>query len=139
MRLTGKHAGLFVPTIVKQLTGTLPGLARIIGRALESDPLLCEKHSTAHFNDLLLQPMQEGLQGSGVPTQILIVMDALDKCKNTSAIGAILKFFKRLEKLQPLEHGYWSPADLKCQLCWGLVNCLMTCITTFDSRKLKLR
>lgn len=94
-----KHAGLFVPTIAKQLTGTLPGLARIIGRALESDPLLCEKHLTVQFNDLLLRPMQEGLQGSGVPDQVLIIMDALDECENTSAIEAILKLFKRLEEV----------------------------------------
>ncbi|KAI7202606.1 hypothetical protein KC316_g1743 [Hortaea werneckii] len=94
-----KDARLFVPTIAEQLAGTLPGLARIIGRALESDRSLCGKHLAVQFNDLLLRPMQEGLHRSHVPDQIFIVMDALDECEDTSAIEAILILFKRLEEV----------------------------------------
>jgi len=94
-----KHAGLFIPTIARQLADMLPSLGRAIGRALESDSLLCEKHLTVQFNELLLQPIQQALQGSGVPDQIFIVMDALDECENPAAIEAILKLFRRFEEI----------------------------------------
>ena len=98
-RADRSHANLFFPTIARQLADKLPNLGHAVAAALERDSLLCEKHLTKQFDELLLQPMLSGLQGNTYTEDIFIIMDALDECDSNEAIETILKLLKRIETI----------------------------------------
>jgi hypothetical protein len=91
------HANLFFPTIAKQLADKIPDLGHAIADALKKDSLLHERHMTKQFDELLLQPMQNGLAGNALPKNCFIVVDALDECEDVSQVETLLKLLGRIE------------------------------------------
>lgn len=99
-RADRSHAGLFFPTIARQLADKFPDLRYEIAIALEDDSLLCEKHITRQFDRLLLQPMLKSRLSNAPLRGISLVIDALDECDDSEQIETILKLLKRIEDVQ---------------------------------------
>lgn len=93
------HANLFFPTIAKQLSDKIPDLGHAIADALEKDSLLCERHMPKQFDELLLQPMKNGLACNALPKECFIVVDALDECEDVSQIEVLLTLLGRIEQV----------------------------------------
>jgi hypothetical protein len=91
------HARLFFPTITKQLVDKIPDLGHAVAAALEKDSLLCERHMTKQFDELLLQPIQNSLTGGALPADCFVVIDALDECEDAEQIEVLLKLLGRIK------------------------------------------
>jgi hypothetical protein len=96
-RADRSHAKLFFPTIAKQLADKIPDLGHAIAAALEEDSLLCEKHMTKQFGELLLQPFQSNLSSQTLPADCFLIVDALDECEDMEQAKTLLQLLKRIE------------------------------------------
>ena len=77
-RAERSHAKLLFPTIARQLADFFPAIASGIAASLAKDSLLCDRYLSAQFEHLLLRPLQNAAPGSLLPTNVVLVIDALD-------------------------------------------------------------
>ncbi|KAE8152033.1 hypothetical protein BDV25DRAFT_138297 [Aspergillus avenaceus] len=71
-------ARLMFPTLAQQLVNRIPRLGPAIQAAIESDPHISEKSLGTQFNRLFLRPLSN--VAFNEPTNVLVVIDALDEC-----------------------------------------------------------
>jgi hypothetical protein len=98
-RADRSHAGLFFPTIARQLADLFPDVAQAIAAALDQDSLLCDRHPKHQFSNLLLKPLQNTNRDSFPSAGIVLVIDALDECDNGESIKTTLILLSRVEAI----------------------------------------
>ena len=96
---TRSHAGLLFPTIAKQLAAKFPDIGNGVTAALDEDPLICEKHPSVQFKQLLLHPMRGNSQISISSKNVIVVIDALDECDSSENIKTILRILSQIESV----------------------------------------
>lgn len=64
------NAGLFFPTIARQLADSIPGLGHAIADALAKDSFLCERNLQEQFEKLVFQPLLN-LEQRHLPPRVL--------------------------------------------------------------------
>lgn len=96
------HAKLLFPTIARQLADFFPEIGQAIAAVLEQDSLICDKHLRPQFDQLLLQPLRDVLQAKVSLANVVLVIDALDKCDNNQNIRVILLLLSKVEAITSL-------------------------------------
>lgn len=90
------------PTIARRLADFFPAIAPGIAASLEQDSLLCDRYLSAQFEQLLLRPLQNAAPGSLLPASVVLVIDALDECDDSSNIKTVLSLLSKLGEQIPL-------------------------------------
>jgi len=101
------HAGLFFTTIAAQLVLKQPVVAAHVKSAIDSDPAITEKTIGVQFEKLVLEPLsslscasQDTRKKPTPPTNLVMVVDALDECSREEDVRLIIKLFSRSNDLQ---------------------------------------
>ncbi|KAL4778668.1 putative wd40 protein [Aspergillus varians] len=89
-------------TIAWQLTSTIPSLAIRIKQAINKEPDLSAKSIEQQFNQLLLQPLCDLEQSQQQQPCLVIVIDALDECKEGRDIDTILQLLPRVQEIKTI-------------------------------------
>ncbi|KAM5445021.1 hypothetical protein MferCBS31731_000480 [Microsporum ferrugineum] len=116
-----ENAKRLFPTLIEQLTKSLPQLIPSIRKAIEDDPNISEKVLREQFEKLLLQPLL-GIQQAPTAT-LVIIIDALDECKQEDA-QAILQLLPRVQKSKSVQLRFLltSRPDLPIRLGFKGIN-----------------
>lgn len=77
-----------IPTIAYQLAQRSLPFQNTLDRILESDPDASTRKLKIQFEKLIVQPLSEGQES--LPTEFLVVIDALDECENVNDVGELL-------------------------------------------------
>lgn len=81
----GEHergtASLFMSTLAYQLAQQIPSLRPGIDHAIDGDPSVFDKGMHEQHKRLIKAPMEQCRTTAGLPTILLIVIDALDECE----------------------------------------------------------
>jgi hypothetical protein len=91
------NAKRLFPTLIEQLVINIPQLIPNIQNAIKDDPNISEKVVREQFEKLFFQPLLKIKQG--LPTTIIIVIDALDECEQEDDIKVILQLLPQVQKL----------------------------------------
>ncbi|KAF2185167.1 vegetative incompatibility protein HET-E-1 [Zopfia rhizophila CBS 207.26] len=89
------NAARFFTTIATDLMGHVPEMIPGIRKAIATDPDISEKVLKDQFENLILQPLLEASQGPSSNSELVVVVDALDECKQEEDIRAILQLLAR--------------------------------------------
>lgn len=76
-----EHIGLFCTTIASQLITKKPHVAQFIQKSIDTDPAITSKFVKEQFEKLILEPLSKLVGDTDNPKPIVIVVDALDECK----------------------------------------------------------
>ncbi|KAF2723571.1 hypothetical protein K431DRAFT_301481, partial [Polychaeton citri CBS 116435] len=91
------NASLFFSTIAAQLADLIPELRTPISAALDKDSFLCGKALQEQFEKLLLKPLLN-MDTARLPQQgVVIVIDALDECAQSTDIRQILRLLAKIK------------------------------------------
>lgn len=94
-------AELFFPTIVRQLSHKIRGLAIHIDDAIKADPDICNKALGEQCDKLLVRPLRK-LGDELVLPRYVIVVDALDECQKQEDIRTLLQLWALLSQMPNL-------------------------------------
>lgn len=90
---TRNHAGSLIPTLAYQISCTIPEIRPILDEIIAHDPLIFSKSLEAQAYALLVQPLWPlVISGyfSNPRAPRLIIIDALDECKNVAMQSKVL-------------------------------------------------
>lgn len=90
---------LFLPTIIRQLTRTIPALKPYVDDSFNADPDICSKSLSEQFNKLFLKPFQK-LDTLDLRHFYIVVIDALDECDEEEDTLILLQLLRGLGQLQ---------------------------------------
>ncbi|KAI9684565.1 MAG: hypothetical protein M1822_005653 [Bathelium mastoideum] len=93
------HAGLFVTTIAVQLACRQSTLRRLICDAMKDDIDIASKSLTHQWRQLVLGPLSK-LDSNESPSLFLLVIDALDECKNGRDVQIVLQLLAETRSLK---------------------------------------
>ncbi|KAK6540832.1 hypothetical protein TWF694_008219 [Orbilia ellipsospora] len=104
------NTSLLFTTIAVQLSQKVPGLIPHIKDAIQKEPDIANKSLDKQFKLLVFQPLQKlsqvtssfvtsGSNANQKPTPLIIVIDALDECKDNRE-RLVLYFFSEMKKLR---------------------------------------
>ncbi|KAF7502641.1 hypothetical protein GJ744_005416 [Endocarpon pusillum] len=92
------NAKRLFPTLIQQLTTSIPQLIPSIQKVVKDDPYISERSLGEQFDKLLFQPLNVNLDQT---ITMVIVIDALDECKseeNEDDIKVILRLLPRVQE-----------------------------------------
>ncbi|KAJ5634772.1 hypothetical protein N7528_002614 [Penicillium herquei] len=95
--LRNQATALF-PTLVAQLTDTLPELRPYLKEAIDKDRTIGEQSPQNQWERLILEPLSELDKSLLLPLPVVIVIDALDECRDHDQHG-IMGLFSQARKL----------------------------------------
>jgi hypothetical protein len=84
------------PTLIKQLVTRVPQMIPAFQEAVECDPGIPEKGLREQFNKLFLHPLLGMKQAQ--TTYMVIVIDALDECKQEDDIQVLLQLLPQVQR-----------------------------------------
>jgi hypothetical protein len=88
----------FFTTIAAQLAYNFPAVKPFILEAIEGDPAISDKSLKYHFEQLIKRPLSAGIRDVST---VVLVIDALDECKEVSIIN-VLTLLKRAVEVKPV-------------------------------------
>ncbi|KAK3994352.1 hypothetical protein QBC44DRAFT_43713 [Cladorrhinum sp. PSN332] len=91
------------PTIARRLAQSCPELKSLIAEAVKNNLEIGTKGQSQQFRDLILNPLLKLDQQAYVPLRLVVVVDALDECINTSEAGELIGTLKALESLEQVQ------------------------------------
>lgn len=94
----GKAAMLFT-TIASQLVHRLPFVAPHVRNAIEKDPEIADKAKGEQFQKLILEPLNKCKGDPHIPTQVAVVIDALDECDREEDAIAVIRILSKAKEV----------------------------------------
>ncbi|MCJ1347056.1 hypothetical protein MMC31_005277, partial [Peltigera leucophlebia] len=95
-------ASKFFTTIARDLMTHIPGLTSNIANAINADPTIAKMGIKGQFEELILQPLNKTRQTNLSASRHVIVIDALDECKQEEDIKLILHLLAQTGDLGPV-------------------------------------
>ena len=87
----------FVPTLAYSIIQFIPESQRLVGQAVDSDPLIFSRSLDAQISRLILSPLSTIARNASNPTiPHVLVVDALDECQDETAQKAIVRLFSSI-------------------------------------------
>ncbi|KAG8787121.1 hypothetical protein FRC12_015888 [Ceratobasidium sp. 428] len=83
-----RDANLILPTLAYQLAGFSMPFRHVLSGILQRNPDVYARNLPSQFESLILRPLQE--VENSVPTDLVIVIDALDECDNNDGVSRML-------------------------------------------------
>jgi hypothetical protein len=97
------NAKRLFPTLAIQLADKIPDFSHLIAAALDEDSILCARSLNQQSEKLLLKPLECVVRGPSSPTDIVIVIDALDECDREDDVKVILTLLSRLQYISTVQ------------------------------------
>lgn len=88
----------FFTTVAADLVQRLPGFALSIKQAIDARPDIIRGSLRSQFEQLILDPLSNIPGGAAPRDPIIIIVDALDECDDTS-VGLLIQLFSRFQHL----------------------------------------
>jgi NACHT domain len=93
------NASRFFTTIALHLVRRMPALVPYVRSAIDAEPEISEKRLKEQFEKLIFQPLSQATQISKQISTLVIVIDALDECKQEH-VETILRLLPQAGNLQ---------------------------------------
>ncbi|KAF9766270.1 hypothetical protein IL306_001345 [Fusarium sp. DS 682] len=90
----------FVPSVARQLARSVPGFARFVKNALDSDPDIVSKAVAKQFAELVEAPLKELTKTATQTSPLAIIIDALDECEGDDEIRSLIQILSRAGSIQ---------------------------------------
>ncbi|CUA67694.1 putative WD repeat-containing protein alr3466 [Nostoc sp, PCC 7120] [Rhizoctonia solani] len=110
-----------IPTISYQLARFSLLFRRALDKVLQSHPDVQTRALSIQYKKLLVEPMQESQLS--LPTDVVVVIDALDECENENSLGQILDLLLSNSSTLPIKFLVSSRPEMEiCRRMMGRVD-----------------
>ncbi|CUA68001.1 Notchless protein homolog 1 [Xenopus laevis] [Rhizoctonia solani] len=92
---------LIIPTIAYQMARFSRPFQSSLSKVLEQDPDVHTSLPHIQFEELIIKPLVE--VGASLPTDLVVVIDALDECENKQGISRILEMLLAKSSILPIK------------------------------------
>ncbi|KDN34728.1 hypothetical protein RSAG8_12202, partial [Rhizoctonia solani AG-8 WAC10335] len=98
-----RDVGLIIPSIAYQLAGCSRPFRYALSQAMERDPDGHTRSPQYQFDSLILQPLSDVKVREAFPTNMVVVVDALDECEDMKSTQQLLEVLLTKSKGLPIK------------------------------------
>ncbi|KDN33415.1 hypothetical protein RSAG8_13495, partial [Rhizoctonia solani AG-8 WAC10335] len=98
-----RDVGLIIPSIAYQLAGCSRPFRYALSKAMERDPDGHTRSPQYQFDSLIVQPLSDEKVKEAFPTNMVVVIDALDECEDMKSTQQILEVLLTKSKGLPIK------------------------------------